>query len=192
MKIYFLRHTTLNIADEIFYGQSDVDVSKNFLNEVKLIKSKILSEEIDLEKIKIISSPLKRCKKLAMQIRPKFIVDSRLKELDLGDWEMKPMNSIPKKIIKDWEENIMTFKIPNGESNKTFLKRLDSFLKDILSFNQDVLLVAHAGSINGMISILTDQPFDKLVKNYWEKISHGSLTSIFVEENNIKLNYIGK
>ena len=73
MKIYFLRHTTLNIADEIFYGQSDVDVSKNFLNEVKLIKSKILSEEIDLEKIKIISSPLKRCKKLAMQIRPKFI-----------------------------------------------------------------------------------------------------------------------
>ena len=50
MKIYFLRHTTLNIADEIFYGQSDVDVSKNFLNEVKLIKGKIISEKIDLKK----------------------------------------------------------------------------------------------------------------------------------------------
>ena len=192
MKIYFLRHTTLNIADEIFYGQSDVDVSKNFLNEVKLIKCKIISEKIDLKKILIVSSPLQRCKKLATQIRPKFIIDSRLKELNLGDWEMKPMSSIPKKDIKDWQENIMTFKIPNGESNKDFLKRLDSFLKDILSFNQDVLIVAHAGSINGMISILTDQPFDKLVKNYWEKISHGSLTSVFVEKNDIKLNYIGK
>lgn len=192
MKIYFLRHTTLNIDDEIFYGQSDVDVSDNFLNEVKLIKRKIKNENIDLSKIHIISSPLKRCKKLATQIRPYFTIDSRLKELNVGDWELKPINSIPKKIIKDWEENIMTFKIPNGESNKDFLNRLDSFLKDILSFNQDVLLVAHAGSINGMISILTEQPFDKLVKNYWEKISHGSLTSIIVEENKIKLSYIGK
>ena len=38
MKIYFLRHTTLDIDDDIFYGQTDVDVSANFLKEVSVIK----------------------------------------------------------------------------------------------------------------------------------------------------------
>ena len=64
--------------------------------------------------------------------------------------------------------------------------------KDILKFKQDVLLVAHAGSINGMISILTKEPFDKLVKNYWEKIKHGSLTSVQLNEKKVIIEYIGK
>ena len=72
------------------------------------------------------------------------------------------------------------------------MKRLSRCLKDILRFKQDVLLVAHAGSINGMISILTKEPFDKLVKNYWEKIKHGSLTSIKLNEKKVTIEYIGK
>ena len=39
-----------------------------------------------------------------------------------------------------------------------------------------VLVVAHAGSINGMISNLIKEPFDKLLKNYWEKILWISIT----------------
>ena len=61
MKIYFLRHTTLDIEDNIFYGQTDVDVSSNFINEVSIIKKKIDEESINLKKLSIISSPLKRC-----------------------------------------------------------------------------------------------------------------------------------
>ena len=72
----------------------------------------------------------------------------------------------------------MTFKIPNGESNEEFLDRLRNFLNDILKHDEDILIVCHAGSINGMISILTNEPFDKMVKNYWEKIKYGSLSII--------------
>ena len=60
-------------------------------------------------------------------------------------------------------KNILTFQIPNGENNKSFLLRLKNFVSD-LKKQKDVLIVAHAGSINGMISILTGQPFDKLLK----------------------------
>ena len=42
MKIYFLRHTTLDIEDNIFYGQTDVDVSSNFVNEVSIIKKNLM------------------------------------------------------------------------------------------------------------------------------------------------------
>ena len=163
MRIYFLRHTTLDIEDNVFYGQTDVDVSSNFINEVKIIKKKIEGEGINLKKILVISSPLKRCVKLATALNVSFKIDPRIKELDLGDWEMKLMSSIEKSEIEKWQDNLMEYKVPNGESNKNFLKRLNGFLKDILKFKQDVLLVAHAGSINGMISILTKEPFDKLV-----------------------------
>ena len=192
MKIYFLRHTTLDIEDNIFYGQTDVDVSSNFINEVSIIKKKIDEESINLKKLSIISSPLKRCVKLATALQLPFKIDSRIKELDLGEWEMKLMSTIPKVEIKKWQENLMEYKIPNGESNRDFLKRLNEFLKDILKSDQDVLLVAHAGSINGMISILTKEPFDKLVKNYWEKIKHGSLTSIQINKKKVLIEYIGK
>ena len=43
-----------------------------------------------------------------------------------------------------------------------------------------------------MISLLTNEPFDKLVKNYWEKIKHGSLSLIEVENGVIKKKIIGK
>ena len=46
MKIYFLRHTTLDIEDNIFYGQTDVDVSSNFINEVSIIKKKFMRMEL--------------------------------------------------------------------------------------------------------------------------------------------------
>ena len=39
MKIYFLRHTSLDVTPDIFYGQTDLDVSASF--EVDIIPSAI-------------------------------------------------------------------------------------------------------------------------------------------------------
>ena len=192
MNIFFLRHTSLDIGEDIFYGQTDVDVSKNFQKELKNIKIKLRKEIRNLDKIKIFSSTLIRCVKLAEGLSKNIFYDEKLKELNLGDWEMKPKNKISKKLVKEWEDNLMTFRIPNGESNQDFLKRLKNFLDEIKKQNQDVLIVSHAGSINGMMSILTGQPFDKLLKNYWEKIDYGSLSLIASEGNSFNIKYVGK
>ena len=40
MKVYLLRHTSLKVNKDTFYGQSDVEVSNNFYNEVSVIKKK--------------------------------------------------------------------------------------------------------------------------------------------------------
>ena len=192
MKFFFLRHTSLNIDPDVFYGQTDLDVSSSFENEVKGILKKIKTEEINIKKIKIYSSPLKRCIKLAKKISSDFEVDERLKELNLGDWEMKKMSSIPKKLKDEWENDLMNFKIPNGETNQMFLKRLNGFLDSVKKEKQDCLIVSHAGSINGMLSNLTRLSFNKLVKNYWEKISHGSLSLVEGEREKFEIKFIGK
>ena len=192
MKLYFLRHTSLNVEIDVFYGQTDLDVSDRFEEEVKLIQKKIKNFNIDTNSIKVYSSPLKRCIKLTNKLTENYIVDERIKEMNLGDWEMKKMSSISKKEKLDWENNLLSFKIPNGESNNEFLKRLKSFLDDIFKFNEDALIVCHAGSINGMLSLLTKEPFDKMVKNYWELIKHGSLSLIELKNESIITKIIGK
>ena len=192
MKLFFLRHTSLNVEIDVFYGQTDLDVSDRFEEEVKLIQKKIKNFNIDTNSIKVYSSPLKRCIKLTNKLTENYIVDERIKEMNLGDWEMKKMSSISKKEKLDWENNLLSFKIPNGESNNEFLKRLKSFLEDIFKFNEDALIVCHAGSINGMLSLLTKEPFDKMVKNYWELIKHGSLSLIELKNELIIKKIIGK
>jgi len=192
MKLFFLRHTSLNVEIDVFYGQTDLDVSDNFEEEVELIKKKILDFNIDTGSIKVYSSPLKRCVKLTNRLTDTYIIDERIKEMNLGDWEMKKMSSISKKEKLEWENNLLSFKIPNGESNDEFLKRLKSFLEDIFKVNEDALIVCHAGSINGMLSLLTKEPFDKMVKNYWELIKHGSLSIIELKNKLIIKKIIGK
>ena len=192
MKLFFLRHTSLNVEIDVFYGQTDLDVSDRFEEEVKLIQKKIKNFNIDTKSIKVYSSPLKRCIKLTNKLTENYIVDERIKEMNLGDWEMKKMSSISKKEKLDWENNLLSFKIPNGESNNEFLKRLKSFLEDISKSNEDALIVCHAGSINGMLSLLTKEPFDKMVKNYWELIKHGSLSLVELKNELIITKIIGK
>ncbi len=178
MKLFFLRHTSLNVEGDVFYGQTDLDVSRSFGKEVSKIIKKLIDFNIDIKRIKTFTSPLVRCIKLTKELKQDYEIDERIKEMNLGDWEMKKMSSIPIKKKLEWENNLLTFKIPNGESNEEFLDRLRNFLNDILKHDEDILIVCHAGSINGMISILTNEPFDKMVKNYWEKIKYGSLSII--------------
>ena len=192
MRLFFLRHTSLKVEIDVFYGQTDLDVSDNFEEEVIIIKKKILNFNIDTSSIKVYSSPLKRCIKLTNRLTKNFIIDERIKEMNLGDWEMKKMTSIPEREKLEWENNLLSFKIPNGESNEEFLKRLKSFLEDIFKLNEDALIVCHAGSINGMLSLLTKEPFDKMVKNYWELIKHGSLSFIELKNKLIIKKIIGK
>ena len=40
----FLRHTSLDVEPDVFYGQTDLDVSASFEEEVKLVKTKIAIE----------------------------------------------------------------------------------------------------------------------------------------------------
>lgn len=192
MKIYLLRHTSLNVPADTFYGQSDVDVSSNFMNEVRDIKIKLKQENINFKNIASFSSPLKRCTKLAAQICENYKIDERLKELYFGDWELMPFSKISRKEIKKWQDNLMNYKIPNGESNSEFFKRLESFCREIiLSCKNDIFIVAHAGSINCILSCLSKIPFDKLVEENWKKIGYGSLTLIKKNFSKFTIEFIG-
>lgn len=191
MNIYLLRHTSLNVKENTFYGQTDLDVSINFSSELSKIKEKLLKYKIMKNKPLVFSSPLIRCKKLSEKLFVSFKTDSRLKELNFGDWEMKHISEISKSEIKNWEDDIINFQIPRGESNMMFFNRLKSFCDEKIKLNRNIFIVAHAGSINCIISYLTKIPFDQLVKDNWKRISYGSLSVLSRKTNKFSIDFLG-
>lgn len=101
---------------------------------------------------RIISSPLQRCRASAQTLSQAqnipLSIDERIRELDFGDWENKPISQLmdtqEAKIL--WQKP-MDFSPPNGEPVAQMRKRLQTFWQDITQqhINEHLLLVCHGG-----------------------------------------------
>ena len=86
MKVYLVRHTSVDVPKGISYGQTDVPLKSSFEEEASLTRKNLDGLTFD----QVYCSPLSRCTRLAAFCGyPEAIRDARLKELNFGDWEMK-------------------------------------------------------------------------------------------------------
>ena len=113
MEIFLIRHTTPLVAKGTCYGQTDLDVTESFSQEASAIL-----EHIPTNIIKVYSSPLQRCAKLANTLFPSHSIEwhNDLMELNCGEWEMLEWDNIPKAEIKPWMDNFVHVQVPGGES----------------------------------------------------------------------------
>ena len=175
MEVYIIRHTTLSIEKGICYGQSDIDVSENFNDEVQTYDAS-LPNDFDA----IYSSPLLRCIKLSTALnRGKVISDIRLQEINFGDWEMKSWNSIHQKEYDNWVTDIVNYHPNNGESLKQLNHRVDDFIKELRKKNhQKVLIITHSGVIRCFWKFILNIPLQDLMKL---PINYGELFKINID-----------
>lgn len=149
MEIYLVRHTTPNIEKGICYGQSDLGITDSFSSEVQKIHKLIPISEIS----RVYSSPLQRCKLLAKTFNAPVIYDSRLKEMDFGDWELRAWNDINTAELDPWMEDFVTVKVPNGESYVMLQERILDFYASLdLSLEEKIVVVTHAGPMRALLS----------------------------------------
>lgn len=182
MEIYLIRHTTPDIEKGICYGQSDLSLDANYVKEFDVIKSKIpISESFT-----VISSPLKRCALLAKQFSDHINFDARLKELNFGDWEMKPWNAIPENELNPWMIDFVNVAVPNGESYTQLASRVKKYFEEILvsEANQNLIIVSHAGPIRAFLATLLKVP---LKDSFNIKINYGDVFHIKKEQETFHL-----
>lgn len=138
--IYLVRHGDVDIKPGTCYGQLDCAVSDSFdhdlLKLVQYFKSKFsiqVNGQGVVEAPLIISSPLTRCLKLAqglkqhlesVQSAAKLQVNDAFKEIDFGLWEGKSWQNIGQVQIEEWNENLLDFTFPKGESARHFDLRI--------------------------------------------------------------------
>ncbi len=159
-----IRHTTPNVEKGILYGHTDLDVVESFKEELKEI---ILTNSFLPNEHIVYSSPLNRCKVLAENLfSQEILFDSRLKELNFGDWEMKPWQEIDPIHITEWKNDFVNTSPPNGESIKTLSIRVYDFLEELKPTpHRTINIVAHAGVIHLISLYCLNKPLESFEFN---------------------------
>ncbi len=188
MKLHLIRHTSLNIASGICYGQSDVDVSENFHAECDALKEKLAHIQVDA----VYASPLLRCTKLAEALNLGEVkLDHRLKELHFGDWEMQPWDSIPRHVFDVWANDYANLAPPNGETFTALHERSKSFVEDVSSHlrGKEVAVVTHGGVIRAILADVLNMPLKGLFRMV---IDHASVTRISFDDEVPRIHFVNR
>jgi len=149
MKLYFIRHTSVDVPEGICYGQSNVPLKTSFEDEAEIVKNRLSGIKFDV----VFSSPLSRCRKLAEYCGYNNIDwRDRLKEMNFGIWEMTPWENIQEGDNDDmdsWYDKWVSKPVERGESFKMQYDRVASLLDEIIKEDYtNVAIFTHAGVIN--------------------------------------------
>jgi alpha-ribazole phosphatase len=166
MEVYLVRHTETVCKKGICYGQSDVGIIEPYDQIFSEIVRKLPQEA------KLYSSPLKRCKILANYIlehtnTDAIVEDSRLMEMNFGDWELQQWNDIPKDILDPWMNDFVSVAAPNGESFIDVDNRVWDFISNEIQFQKTkpVIIVAHSGVIRSILCRINKIPLQDAFKS---------------------------
>lgn len=171
MKITVVRHTRVACGPEICYGQTDMDVAPSFEEEAEKVKTALRDHQYDY----VVSSPLKRCTKLAAYCGYQNVnTDKRLMELNFGDWEGLKWTEIDDANSRVWYEDWINTPATNGESFADQVKRVDDFLKELQTTNhKNVLVFAHAGIIRSFAILFGHIKINLAFSDY--KVEYGDI-----------------
>ncbi len=149
MKIYMIRHTSVGVPKGTCYGWTDVPVAATFEQEAaetkRNLENMLNGNSLDM----VFSSPLTRARKLAAFCGYDTpVTDDRLKEMNMGDWEMMRYDDIESKdpAILKWYNDYMNLAATNGESYRLLYQRVADFLDELRQKDYErVAIFAHGG-----------------------------------------------
>ena len=145
MALILVRHTQPDIAPGICYGQTDLDVAASFEQDARRAYTALPRFD------RIISSPLRRCRKLAEHISEMdgsaVTNDPRLMEMDFGTWECKAWPDIPRAEIDAWAADFFHARPHGGESVAILTARTKAAINEWRQQDGTTLMVTHAGVI---------------------------------------------
>lgn len=154
-RLILVRHgqSELN-KDGIFYGQLDPKLTKKGREQAR--EAKKILENIHYDEV--YTSDLIRARETAEIINYKDIpltISKELRELNFGIFEGMKYDEILKKYPKEeelWREQWQEYDYETGESVKALQERTVAYLEEVLHEERDILVVAHWGVINCVLS----------------------------------------
>ena len=128
MDIVLIRHTSVGVPKGTCYGWSDVPVADSFEKEAAETRMNLKDDTFDA----VFSSPLTRAAKLAAFCGyDKPIIDERLKEMNMGTWEMQQFDNIRDERLQAWYDDYLNQPATGGESFRDLYTRVAAFLDEL-------------------------------------------------------------
>ncbi len=143
MEITLIRHTRVAVEGGTCYGWSDVPVADTFEQEAEVVRQHLNGIVFDAA----YTSPLSRARKLAAFCGfPDAIPDPRLREMNMGDWEMCRYDEIADPALQRWYDDYLHLPATGGESFPILCDRVGEFLDELSTTpHQRVAVFSHAG-----------------------------------------------
>lgn len=126
MQVTLVRHTRVDVAPGTCYGWTDVPLAPTFDAEAAAVLSR-LQPLMPFDAV--FSSPLHRARRLAAYCgyeSPQ--VDDRLKEMNMGEWEMQRYDDITDPYLQQWYADYRHLPTPGGEGLPQLYARVSEFL----------------------------------------------------------------
>lgn len=165
-RLLLIRHgETPWTREKRYQGVSDILLTARGRKQARALAVRLHSERID----ELVASPLSRAYATAAAIAERMgrevLIDTRLRELDFGDWEGKTAGEILRKKDRRFQSwcrgNFVT--PPGGESFSSLRARARQFLAGLLRAYRGrcVAVVTHGGPIITMIyeTLKISRPF---------------------------------
>ena len=168
MILHLIRHPKPVIEPGICYGRLDI-AAENDAAAIAHLRATLPPE------LPLWSSPLQRCRHLAEALHRQPGFDERLVEMNFGDWEGRPWDSIPRAEIDAWAADVAGYAPPGGESPLLLQQRALNFVAGIAV--PAAVIVTHAGVIRTLLA-----HWQGLPPGEWGQLefAYGSLTTVEV------------
>lgn len=187
MDIYLIRHTHTDTKKGLCYGQSNVALSQSFADDALQLLNKLPELKPDCQ---VFSSPLTRCMELAKLVSDTVMTDTRLLELNFGEWENRYFDDIDNDILNHWTDNFVEVGPPNGESFADLHRRAGNFWQEILTHqSEQVVIVTHAGVIRALLAYILKLP---LANAFQFRIDIGSVHKLQQIDHYTFIDYLNR
>jgi broad specificity phosphatase PhoE len=157
--LLFIRHAETDMAGT-FCGHSNPPVNERGYRQIERLLKALEAKPIEA----IYSSDLERAvttaDALAKAFRRPFIVTSRLREIDFGEWEGLTWREIEAKdaeYARAWSEAYPNLPAPGGESFAAFQSRVITEARHLLMLagQGSLAVVTHAGVMRAVLRTLS-------------------------------------
>ena len=149
MALILLRHGRPAGAEGRCYGRADLAPGPRLLREAQSVAARLAPVD------RIVSSPLRRCRRLAALLGARFGVpvglDPAWREIDFGAWEGLAWDAVPRAEIDAWAADFLHARPHGGESVAMLLARVRRALARAGRPRGRALVVTHAGPIRAAL-----------------------------------------
>ena len=188
MDVYLIRHTPVAVPSGTCYGASDIELALGWPEELERIRGKLPLARLTGDNL--YTSPLKRCRTLAQSLHPGAKPNELLREMDFGEWELKPWGDIPREHVEAWLADLENVAAPGGESLADVYARGAAFLRQLEAEAHEIAFVmTHGGMLRCLLAHALGLPLgnaDRL------QIDYGGVSKIRLEGPRVRIDWINR
>lgn len=137
---YLIRHDRPDVPKGLCYGATDLAPAVPPEETARRLRPRLPVA------LPVYTSPLRRCAELARALHPEAVILEGLREIDYGDWEMRPWETI--RGVDDWARDPFGFAFPGGEAIPAFFARVR---RTLAGLPDPAIVVTHGGVIRAAL-----------------------------------------